>query len=115
MVLISRYTSNHKLLEQLFSEFQQIPPLASARIQCWVLTLAGYQYTIKYKPGKSMSTADALSRLPLQTTLNDSQVPLPVELCHLLNHIHQAIVMASQIKVWTEKDPFLSRVRKLVH
>ena len=61
-----------------------------------------------------MSTADALSRLPLQTTLNDSQVPLPGDLCHLLNHLDQAIVTASQIKVWTDKDPLLSRVRKLV-
>ena len=106
--------SDHKPLERLLGEFQQIPPLASARIQRWALTLAPYQYTIKYKPGKSMSTADALSRLPLQTTLNDSQVPLPGDLCHLLNHLDQAIVTASQIKVWTGKDPLLSRVRKLV-
>ena len=28
---------------------------------------------------------------------------------------YQAIVTASQIKVWTDKDPLLSRVRKLVH
>ena len=60
--------SDHKPLERLLGEFQQISPLASARIQRWALTLAAYQYTIKYKPGKSMSTADALSRLPLQTT-----------------------------------------------
>ena len=89
--------------------------MAIARIQCWVLTLAAYQYTLKYKPGKSMSTADALiSRLPLQTTLNDSQVLLPGDLCHLLNHLDQAILTASQIKVWTDKDPLLSHVRKLV-
>ena len=100
--------SDHKPLEQLLGEFQQIPLLASA------LTLAPYQYTIKYKPGKIVSTADALSRLPLETTLNDSQVSLPCDLCHLLNHLDQAIVMASQIKVWTDKDPLLSRVRKLV-
>ena len=102
MVLISHYTQitnryNDFLVN--FSKFLQIPP----------------QYMIKYKPGKSMSTADALSRLPLQTTLNDSQVPLPGDLCHLLNHLDQAIVTASQIKVWTDKDPLLSRVRKLVH
>ena len=54
------------------------------------------------------------SRLPLQTTLNDSQVPLPGDLCHLLNHLDQAIVTASQIKVWTDKNPLLSRVRNLV-
>ena len=67
---------------------------------CGISTLkipAKTQYTIKYKPGKSMSTADSISRLPLQTTLNDSQVPLPGHLCHLLNHLDEAIVTASQI------------------
>ena len=39
--------SDHKPLEQLLGKFQQIPPLTSARIQCWALTLALYQYTIK--------------------------------------------------------------------
>ena len=61
-----------------------------------------------------MSNADALSRLPLKCNITDSQVPLPGDLCHLLNHLDQSIVTASQIKVWTDKDPLLSRVRKLV-
>ena len=104
----TRFTlySDHKPLERLFSEFKQNN--ASARIQ---LTIAAYEYTIKYKPGKCMSTADVLRRLPLKDTLNDSQVPLPGDLCHLLHHLDQAIVTASQIKLWTDK---LSRVRKLV-
>ena len=106
--------SDHKRLEQLFSESKQIPAMTSARIQRWALTLAAYQYTIKHKPGTSMSYADALSRLPLKCNFTDSQVPLPGDLCHLLNHLDQSIVTASQIKVWTNKDPLLSRVRKLV-
>ena len=57
-----------------------------------------------------MPSVDYISKL-----LYDSQVPLPGDLCHLLNHLDQAIVMASQIKVWTDKDPLLSCVRKLVH
>ena len=61
-----------------------------------------------------MSTADAISRLPLQTTSNCSQVPLPGDHCYLLNHLDQVIVTASQIKVWTDKDPLLSCVRKFV-
>ena len=61
-----------------------------------------------------MSTTDTLSRLTLPTTLNDSHVPLSGELCHLPTHLDQAIATASQIKVWTDKDPLLSHVRKLV-
>ena len=99
--------SDHKPLEQLFSKSKQIPAMASARIQRWALTLAAYQYTIKHKPGTSMSNADALSRLPLQCNFTNSQVPLPGDLCHLLNHLDQSIVTSSQIKVWTDKDPLL--------
>ena len=36
--------SDHKPLERLFSEYQQISPLVSVRIQCWALTLAAYQH-----------------------------------------------------------------------
>ena len=62
-----------------------------------------------------MSTADALSRLPFQTTQNDSQVPPPGDDCRIPNHLDQVIITASQIKVWIDKDPLLARVRKLVH
>lgn len=55
---------DHKPLMSLFSETMCIPPLASARIQRWALTLA-YQYTIVYRAGKNNSNADAVSRLPL--------------------------------------------------
>ena len=106
--------SDHKPLERIFSESHATPSMASARIQRWALTLAAYQYTIKYKPGKNMSTADALSRLPLKHSFSDSEVPMPGDLIHLLNHLEESIVTAAQIKDWTDKDPLLSRVRKLV-
>ena len=69
--------SDHKPLECLSSESQQIPSIASSRIQRWALSLSAYQYTIKHKPGTSMSNADALSRLPVKCTFSNSQVPLP--------------------------------------
>ena len=70
------------------------------------LTLAAYQYTIKYKPGENMSTADALSRLPLKHTFVDSEIPMPGDLIHLLNHLEESIVTAAQIK--TERTKTLS-------
>ena len=62
-------TSDHKPLRYLFKENSATPPLASARIQRWALTLGGYDYTIEYKPGESHSNADFLSRLPLPDAL----------------------------------------------
>ena len=61
-----------------------------------------------------MSTADALSRLPLKHSFSDSKVPMPGDLIHLLNHLEESIVTAAHLKDWTDKDPLLSRVRKLV-
>lgn len=42
--------SDHKPLQHLFSENRPVPPLASARIQRWALTLSAYKYIITFKP-----------------------------------------------------------------
>ena len=60
--------SDHKPLSYLFHETKGIPQMASARIQRWALTLAAYTYNIKYKAGKALCNADALSRLPCPVT-----------------------------------------------
>ena len=57
--------TDHKPLEPLFNDKKATPAMATARIQRWALTLAAYNYTIKYKPGIEHGNADALSRLPL--------------------------------------------------
>lgn len=43
--------SDHKPLQHLFSATRPVPPLASARIQRWALTLGAYDYALVYKPG----------------------------------------------------------------
>ena len=63
--------SDHQPLSHLFSESKGIPVMASARIQRWAVTLAAYQYNIRYKPGKTLNNADALSRLPQPVTTTD--------------------------------------------
>ena len=44
--------SDHKPLQHLFGRSRAIPPMASARIQRWALTLSAYDYEINYKLGK---------------------------------------------------------------
>ena len=68
--------TDHKPLQSLLNESKPVPCMASARIQRWALTLASYEYTIKYKSGPANSNADALSRLPLPATF--SEYPYPV-------------------------------------
>jgi len=57
---VSKIYTDHKPLMSLFSETKCIPPLASARVQRWALTLSAYQYTIVYRAGKDNANADAL-------------------------------------------------------
>ena len=104
--------SDHKPLQYLFSESRPVPPMASARIQCWAQTLGAYDYVIAYKAGNQHANADALSRLPLPEA--PSQVPLPGETILLMEKLQGSPVTATQVKRWTDCDPVLSQVRHMV-
>jgi transposase InsO family protein len=104
--------TDHKPLTYIFSESRATPTMASGRIQRWALTLGGYDYSIQFKEGKSIANADALSRLPLQTS--PAEVPRPPELVHLMEHLDSTPLSCTQIRIWTDHDPILSRVRKWV-
>ena len=103
--------SDHKPLQHLFSESRSIPAMASARIQRWALTLSAYSYTISYKPGSRNATADVLSRLPLPEV--PANTPLPGETVLLLETL-QGPMSAKQVRSLTDRDPLLSKVRRMV-
>ena len=106
--------SDHKPLQYLFSESRPVPPLASSRIQRWALTLSAYSYKIVFKSGKQQANADALSRLPLQTTMGD--IPIPEDTVLMLQALDRSdgAVSVKHIREWTSKDPILSLVRRAV-
>ena len=60
-----------------------------------------------------MANADALSRLPLRPQRR-TEIPRPPELVHLVEHLDSTPLTCRQIKVWTNHDPTLSRVKKWV-
>ncbi|KAF7650198.1 hypothetical protein LDENG_00129920 [Lucifuga dentata] len=86
--------------------------MASPRIQWWAVTLRAYEYTIVYKEGKYHSNADALSCLPLP---EKPDLERPEERVLMLESSDITLVTADQVKVWTDKDPVLLRVREMVH
>ena len=102
--------SDHQPLSYLFSEKKRTPQFASSRIQRWALTLSGYQYTIRYKAGRSLSNADTLSRFPRPVFCTNDGVT--GDLVLLLNHLTTIPTSAANIKEWTTKDPVLSKVRR---
>ena len=65
--------SDHKPLEMIWRK-----PLGSAppRLQRMLVKLQGYDVNVKYRPGKTMVLADALSRLP--NPQNTNEIPLDV-------------------------------------
>ncbi|XP_061714623.1 uncharacterized protein K02A2.6-like [Cydia pomonella] len=54
--------TDHKPLVGLFNPEKPIPDQISPRMLRWSLKLNGYSYSIKYRPGKLIGNADALSR-----------------------------------------------------
>ena len=64
------------------------------------------------KTGKTLCNADALNRLPRPvTTLSDKT---PGDLIQLVHHLAATIVNTAQIKIWTERYPILSQVKKFL-
>ncbi|XP_029551127.1 uncharacterized protein K02A2.6-like [Salmo trutta] len=104
--------TDHKPLMSLFSESRCIPPMASARLQRWALTLSAYQYTIVYRAGKDNANADALSRLPLPEM--PATTVVPPETIFLMERLSNSPVNANQIKQWTDRDPILSQVKRFL-
>lgn len=104
--------SDHKPLMYIFGEHRAISPTASARVQRWALTLSGYQYSIRYRPGCEQGNADGLSRLPLPTI--SEEVPQPADTVLLMERLDASIVTTSHIRLWTSKDLILAKVYKAV-
>ena len=57
--------TDHKPLLALFGSQRGIPVMAASRLQRWALVLAGYSYSIEFKPTEKHGNADCLSRLPM--------------------------------------------------
>ncbi|XP_041475767.1 uncharacterized protein K02A2.6-like [Lytechinus variegatus] len=104
--------TDHKPLLGLFGEKKAIPQMASPRVQRWAITLAAYEYEIKYKAGEKNSNADALSRLPLESTIPDP--PIPGDIILLMDTLDRTPITPSRARSLTDKDPILSRVRNFI-
>ena len=104
--------TDHKPFTHIFDESRPIPTMASGRIQRWALTLGAYSYTIQFKQGKDNSNADALSRLPIPSPQKDT--PKPAEVVHLMEYLETSPVSSAQVRVWTDRDPVLSKVTRWI-
>ena len=103
--------TDHKPLLGLFGSNKVIPAMSSSRMQRWVLMLSAYDYTIEHRSGIKNSNADALSRLPMQNTVDESEVKIPGDVVFVLDHLNQqTTTTAAQIRNHTRRDPTLAKV-----
>ena len=104
--------TDHKPLLGLLGEEKAIPGTASPRMQRWALTLAGYEYTLKFKPGKKNTNADCLSRLPLKEM--PSNVPKTGETILVMERVDDSLITPNDIQKWTQRHPLLSKVAHMI-
>ena len=100
---------DHKPLEKLLHEKNKLSHMAAPRIKRWSLDLSAYDYSWKYRSGKHMCHADAMSRLPLNDPEHD-EVPLPAEVVFLLQTLDYSPITSEQIRIMTRRDPVLSKI-----
>ena len=95
--------SDHKPLEMIHQK-----SLASAqpRLQQMLLQLQQYDVTIRYRPGKEMLLADALSRCP-------SQASGEIKLDMTVDYIAFSKTWITKLKDTMREDPILSNVYQL--
>ena len=101
--------TDYKPFMYIFNEKKSILAMASGRIQIWALTLGAYSYIIRFQKGSENTTADAVSRLPLPVTRVEP--PKPAEVVHLMEYLDTSPVTSSQIRLWTDQDPVLAKVK----
>lgn len=65
--------TDHKPLLAILKPRKGVPAHSATRLQRWALTLAAYDFQIKYIPAAEFSNADVLSRLIGNTKQNDEE------------------------------------------
>ena len=71
-----------------------------------------YDYRVQYKPGVQHGNADGLNRLPLPESVN--KIPTSGETILTLENLQTPPVNIKHVRQWTDRDPVLSKVRRLV-
>ena len=74
--------------------------------------MLAYEYELLYRPVNENGNADGLSRLPALDV--PGSTPVPGDIVHLLETINSSPVDATEIKLWTARDPVLFQVLQFV-
>ena len=101
-----RIITDHKPLVAILKK-----PLSSAprRLQALILRTQRYNFTLEYKPGTSIPTADALSRSPLQAETCEQQLHVNnVTFCPITG------TRLAEMRDATDKDETMRVLRQVI-
>lgn len=101
--------TDHKPLVGLFNPMKPIPDQISPRMLRWSLKLGCYDYIIKYRPGKLIGNADALSRWTAPTVSGSAEESLK-EVLLLEERPEGWNLDATRIAAETKRDAVLRKV-----
>lgn len=99
--------TDHQPLLGIFAKSKPTKEIMSPRMLRWTLILNAYDYTLTHKPGRNISNADSLSRLPKKTS--SFEVPAPLEVL-FTEELQDPPLQSAEISKLTLRDPVLSRV-----
>lgn len=97
--------TDHKPLVMIL---QKTLTSAPPRLQCMILKLQGYQMHIEYVPGKEMTLADTLSRLP--STKNKDTIELDVR----VDLVRFSSDRLNDMRTETKNDPVLNQLLEVI-
>lgn len=106
--------TDHKPLKGIFNPNKTIPPMAAARIQRWALLLDNYQCVLEYRKGTDNVNADALSRLPLQTSEESKGLQENPEYVLYTDFLTSKAIPAQDLIQLTNLDPTLQQVKQWI-
>ena len=110
------YSQTISLCSFILSAQKGIPAVATLHIQQWAIQLAAYNYVLKVRKSSQHRNADALSRLPLQSTQKEESSGI-FNLGEISLYYEQRLqvfpVTAIEVAHVTERDNLLTRLKQL--
>ncbi|KAE8745059.1 hypothetical protein FOCC_FOCC008310 [Frankliniella occidentalis] len=105
--------TDHKPLVEIFKPGAPLPDHLSPRMVRWALKLGSLDLDLKYRPGKSMASADMLSRNPVSVAFVEDFEPVCIFLLDVKSPNYP--LTSKDIALATKQDPTLSQVFQWIH
>ncbi|XP_031328049.1 uncharacterized protein K02A2.6-like [Photinus pyralis] len=106
--------TDHKPLLGILGENKPVPQMSSPRLVRWALFLSNYDYKLIHKPGKDISHADALSRLPADAAETEYASYERMGEVFMLENMPETPLNAERVAELTGRDPVMSRIRDFI-